>query len=129
MSYRVLFVDDEGSVLRAISRNLSFQLDITTAYSAEEGLALLSGPGRFDAVVTDINMPGVNGLDFVEQAVKIVPGTPFIVLSGCGNSETLTRAAAMPTVSRVLVKPTGLRVVLKAIEAAIEATLTPAGNG
>lgn len=122
MSHRVLFVDDEGSVLNAITRNLNFELDITTAYSAEEALVLLNGPGRFDVVVTDIKMPGIDGMEFARQASVVAPGTPFIVLSGCEDQETLQRAAEIPAVSRVLTKPAGLRQVIRAIENAVKSS-------
>lgn len=120
MCYRVLFVDDEKSVLQSIFRNLSFQLDITTAYSTNEGLALLKGPGDFDVVVTDINMPGLSGLEFVKLAQDVAPHIPFIILSGCGDAETLHEANHNPAIDQVLAKPAGSQTILEAIERAIE---------
>lgn len=118
MTYRVLFVDDEGAVLRALTRQLNFSLDLTTAYSAQEALRLMSGQGRFDALVTDINMPGISGLELAEQAAEINPYLPVIILSGCQDPETLARMEAIPNIVEVLAKPATADVVMKAIETA-----------
>ena len=126
MCHRVLFVDDEKSVLQSIFRNLSFHLDITTAYSAKDGLALLSGPGEFDVVVTDINMPGLSGLEFVKLAQDIDPHIPFIILSGCGDDETLREAKNNPAIDQFLAKPAGSQSIMEAVERAIERAAIPA---
>ena len=119
MSDRVLFVDDDGAILNAIYRNLSVHLDITTAHSAEDGLALLRGPGRFSAVVTDIAMPGMGGLDFIERATEVCPDTKVIVLSGCNDPDLLARAAAKSAVAHVLTKPVDLEALQGTIEDAV----------
>lgn len=126
MCHRVLFVDDEKSVLQSIFRNLSFHLDITTAYSAKDGLALLSGPGEFDVVVTDINMPGLSGLEFVRLAQDIDPHIPFIILSGCGDEATLREAKENPAINQFLAKPSGWQSIMEAVERAIERAPMPA---
>lgn len=116
MAYRVLFVDDDANVLKAISRQLNWELDITTAYSAAEGLALLEGPGHFDVVVTDLSMPGMNGLDFIVRAAGNRKNQRFIVLSGTLDHDRIAEAEAIEGVAAVLAKPTSALDIISAIQ-------------
>lgn len=112
---RILFVDDESLVLRALSRALHFNFDLTTAYSAQEASALLDGPNPFDVVITDFNMPGEDGLAMIERVAEKHPYTRFIVLTGNQEPEVRARAEASPHVYRFLQKPAGVEDVTDAI--------------
>lgn len=112
---RVLFVDDEAPMLRSLQREFSMDYDLTVAYSAAEAKALLGGPGHFDVVVSDVSMPEMNGLDFIEETAPLCPATRFVVLTGNCDSPTLERAEAMPTISHVLRKPSSREAILEAI--------------
>jgi two-component system response regulator YesN len=123
MTRRILFVDDEGAILRALSRQLSIRYDISTAYSADEALNLLDGPGKFDVVVSDVSMPGMNGLDMIENASQKYPDCQFVVLTGNADFDTLTRAKTMPPVCEVLHKPCKTEQIHQAIERAAELSM------
>ncbi len=87
---RVLFVDDDSSVLRQAEIFLEDEddrLDIETAVSVEEGLELLDDD-KFDAIVSDYQMHGVNGLDFLETVREgRNSNIPFIIFTGKGREE------------------------------------------
>ena len=78
---RLLVVDDHELVLDLVCGYLSGQghacTRCTTGEEAMEHLA--SEP--FDAIVTDMNMPGVEGMDVVKRAHEIVPGIPVILIT------------------------------------------------
>lgn len=112
---RILFVDDEAPMLRSLQREFSAEYDLSVAYSAAEARALLSGPGHFDVVVSDVSMPEMNGLDFIEAASPDCPHTRFVVLTGNCDTTTLERAEAMASVSHVLLKPSSREAILEAI--------------
>lgn len=116
---RVLFVDDEGPILRSLQREFSADHDLSVAYSAEEAIRLLEGPGSFDVVISDVSMPEMNGLDFIAEIAPRYPYARFIVLTGNCDTETLERAAAMPEISNVLLKPSSRDAILEAISEAV----------
>ena len=122
MTKTVLFVDDEQPMLRALSREFGVEFDMTVAYSAAEALELMAGPRSFDVVVSDVTMPGMNGLDFIEQAAMRHPYTRYIVLTGDGDPATQQRADTMPEVSQLLTKPCDRETIMQAIENAVAAS-------
>ena len=89
---KVLFVDDEKSILvalRRLCRNTGW--DIYTAESGDEGLAIID-EHMIDLVVSDMRMPKMNGAEFLEQVVERSPSTVRILLTGY-SEVTATLAA------------------------------------
>jgi HD-like signal output (HDOD) protein len=81
---RILFVDDESSMLRLLQmgmRSMSGTWDMEFASSGEAALALI-GQKQFDAVVTDMRMPGINGAQLLNHVLRQHPQTVRIILSG-----------------------------------------------
>ncbi len=90
---KVLFVDDEKSILvalRRLCRNTGW--DIYTAESGDEGLAIID-EHTIDLVVSDMRMPNMNGAQFLEQVVERSPSTVRILLTG--YSEVAATVAAI----------------------------------
>jgi HD-like signal output (HDOD) protein len=81
---RVLFVDDEPSMLRVLRlgmRSMAGTWEMEFAGSGEDGLALIQQKA-FDLVVTDMRMPGMNGAQLLNHVLRLHPETVRIVLSG-----------------------------------------------
>jgi CheY-like chemotaxis protein len=81
---RLLFVDDEADLV-FLSKLLLERMGYTveTAGSSEEALARFGkDPARFDAMITDLSMPGMSGLELARKILEIRPGFPIIVMSG-----------------------------------------------
>jgi len=85
---RVLIVDDTSSVTRLLSIMFKKEFIVETAENGKEGLKKTNGQ-RFDAIISDINMPIMNGLDFFNEAVKKEPdiGKRFLFFSGAVDQE------------------------------------------
>jgi YesN/AraC family two-component response regulator len=84
---RILFVDDEPNVLAGLKRmlySLRNEWDMTFVSSGAEALQCLS-ESPFDVLVTDVRMPGMNGVELLEQVVNLHPGVIRIVLSFRGQ--------------------------------------------
>ena len=65
--FRVLVVDDHASAREAVAEVLrQAQYEVASCASAIEALAKLAAT-KFDIVVTDLQMPGMNGLDFIRE--------------------------------------------------------------
>ena len=92
MSGRILIVDDDQSMCELLEADLSrrgFQISCFT--SADEAFRLLQEK-EFDVVLTDLQMPGMNGLDFCNRIVLNRPDIPVIVITAFGSMETAIKA-------------------------------------
>ena len=105
--YRTLIVDDEQSVHQAIRALVDWNaLGVQppgSAYHGAEALEIME-TGRPQIVFIDMNMPKMNGVDFLEQASSRYPGSRFIVVSGY-DSFDFARAALRHNVVDYLLKP------------------------
>ena len=92
----VLHVDDDSSFAALTAAMLSrqdAQFTVETATSASEGLDKLSA-GAFDCLVSDYDMPGCNGIDFLETVRADAPDMPFILYTGKGSEAVASDAIA-----------------------------------
>jgi len=88
----VLVVDDEELYRRALERILGrVGHDVVTARDASEALRLLSAQ-PVDLVLSDVQMPGINGLELIRQVHDIAPDLPCIVITGYGSAEQSVEA-------------------------------------
>jgi HD-like signal output (HDOD) protein/ActR/RegA family two-component response regulator len=102
---RVLFVDDEPLVLRALGRmahGLRGECDAAFASSGEAALEMM-GTTSYDVLVSDMRMPGMDGAAVLAQAERRFPQTARIILSGYSQYEAALRA--LPVCHRFLAKP------------------------
>ena len=121
---RVLVVDDEPGLADLTAeylRRIREELSVTTATSATEGLELVRDDADFDCVVSDYNMPDMNGLELLEAVRDEHPSLPFILYTGKGSEEIASEAISAG-VTDYLQKETGTdhyEVLAKRIENAI----------
>ena len=91
---RLMFVDDEPFVLDALRRLLSRRRpdwDLAFAESGADALDEIRA-GRFDVVVTDMRMPGMDGAELLDRVRELNPGIVRVVLSGQSDREAALRA-------------------------------------
>lgn len=114
---RILLVDDEPKVLEALGRCLVHHHEIALASSGHEALAVLHDDDRFDVVVCDLVMPGIDGVALIERIRAQYPALAdrIIVLSG-GAATPRTAAFVDRTDLSVLDKPISADTILGAIE-------------
>ncbi|MCD6327427.1 HDOD domain-containing protein [bacterium] len=94
MKKRILFVDDEPNVLLALRRMLHSargEWDMSFAESGQEALDLLD-KDRFDVIVSDMRMPGMDGAQLLAEVRERYPYMVRIVLSGQSDQETILRS-------------------------------------
>lgn len=99
----VLCVDDDATMLRMFSRSLSREYEVVTAAGAREGLAFLEGGRSFGVVVSDVEMPDMGGVEFLQRVSRLSPQTSLILLSGRADSESALATAS--GLCRFLLKP------------------------
>ncbi|MBP9009516.1 MAG: response regulator [Methanospirillum sp.] len=90
---RVLYIDDEKTLLTLTQIYLREEanLDVEIAASAEEGLVLLRNES-FDAIISDYDMPDMDGIELLKCVRKENPTIPFIVFTGKGREEIVIEA-------------------------------------
>jgi HD-like signal output (HDOD) protein len=102
---RILFVDDEQYVLdglRNLLRKQRGQWEMVFAHGSDAAMAELA-KAAFDVVVTDIRMPGLDGVALLEHVRDRYPGTARIVLSGHAEGDKVV--SAIPVAHQFLSKP------------------------
>ncbi|MBT8065897.1 MAG: response regulator [Gammaproteobacteria bacterium] len=105
MSKKVLFVDDEPNVLQSIKRNLRKGFDVDTAGGGEEALQKLASNDEYAVVVSDMRMPGMDGVEFLSKAKQQCPDTVRMMLTGNADQQTAVDAVNKGDVFRFLNKP------------------------
>jgi len=101
---RVLLVDDERSLARALSKLLELAgCIVVTASEGREALALIA-TSAFDVIVSDIRMPGVDGLSLLRAIRATDLDVPVVFLTGSPTLETAAEAVAYGAF-RYLTKP------------------------
>jgi CheY-like chemotaxis protein len=103
---RILYLDDEEAMVVLVQRMLNRLGYRTSGYlSAEEALsAVRTAPDAFDLVVTDLNMPGLSGLDVARELKRIRPDLPVVITSGY-ITEDVREKALQEGVRQVVYKP------------------------
>jgi two-component system response regulator AtoC len=87
---RVLLVDDDPGVLFALSELLEAQGH--TAVTSESGQEALGRLDDVDVVVSDLAMPGMSGLELMDQVLAVDPQLPFLLLTAHGSEKTAVAA-------------------------------------
>lgn len=94
MTTSLLLVDDDPALLRALPEALRLSmpdLAVTTASSAAEAREL-AADNDFDAIVTDIKMPGTDGLELLGELRRLLPTTPTLLITGHGERDLAVQA-------------------------------------
>jgi DNA-binding NtrC family response regulator len=121
MTPRLLLVDDEIEILELLT--MAFHdFDVETAVNAELATDLLRTKG-FDALITDVRMPGGSGLTLIDHAATLHPGMAVIVMTGHHQEP-----AKDPRVARWLFKPFSVTALRAAVLEAL-AVRQPHGRG
>lgn len=105
-SVKILCVDHETGVLRALQRLfLDSDYEIITASSGEEGISVLKTTEDIRVVIADYRMPGMNGIDFLQQVYALRPDTVRIVLSGYADTAAIVEAINEGQIYKFIPKP------------------------
>lgn len=102
---QILFVDDDANILSGFKRALHKRYEVVTCLSGEEGLARLANDGPFAVVVADMQMPGMNGIQFLRKAQEQSPETVRLMLTGNADQKTAAEAVNQGHVFSFLTKP------------------------
>lgn len=120
MLKRILCVDDDARILQAFERQFRKQFDLQTALGPELGLQAIATDGPFAVVVSDLRMPGMNGIEFLARVRQASPDTTRVMLTGDADLNAAVAAVNEGKISQFLSKPCLPHVFARAIESALE---------
>lgn len=114
----VLCVDDEPNVLEGLVRTLRRHFQVTTAVGAEAGLKAFQERTSFPIVVSDLRMPGMDGVAFLSRIRRTSPETVRVLLTGQADLPSAIGAVNEGSIFRFLSKPCPPDTLLRAMLAA-----------
>ena len=114
---KILIVDDEEGPRESFRMILKESHEIFIAKNGQEGLDLLKRE-RPHLVILDIKLPGMDGIDVLQQMKQILPATPVIVVSGLGTHKTVIDALKLGA-SDYIAKPIDVLQVKDAVRKAL----------
>ncbi|OGS27499.1 MAG: hypothetical protein A2297_09855 [Elusimicrobia bacterium RIFOXYB2_FULL_48_7] len=110
---KILVIDDEQGIRDMLSFALQGEgYSVITAADGIEGIMKYTGE-KIDAVISDIKMPGLDGLAVLEEIKKVEPGAKVIIATGYGSIETESRI--LEKGARYINKPFEINVLLETL--------------
>lgn len=124
---RILVADDHASIREVVEPALAaLGAEVTCVEDGGSALAWLH-TGRFDVFLTDLHMPGIDGVGLIESAAGIDPHLPVIVMTGFATGER-AEAAVLAGAVELIEKPFELQALTRAVEEASRAAVADAGT-
>ncbi len=112
----ILYVDDEEHNLFVFKANFRNKYKVITVLSGQEGLEQLEkSDKKIDAVISDMNMPDMNGVEFITKA-KEKHDIPYYILTGFDNNREIQRAIEAKVVAARFNKPINVPEISEALE-------------
>lgn len=115
---KILIADDEPYVLDVCRRILEKDYQVKIVHSGLEAIQVIQHE-RFDLLLTDIKMPGIDGLDTAREVKKIIPDIVCITMTGFSTMETAIKALRLG-IDEFVIKPFAPEELSLAIERALE---------
>ena len=120
MNRRVLFIDDDERILAGFRRNLHGAFEVETAAGPEVGLAMAKDNPDYAVVVSDLRMPGMDGIMVLAKVRELKPDTVRVMLTGFAELTAAIAAVNEGNIFRFLTKPCETDALKSALEAAVE---------
>ncbi|WP_300163367.1 HD domain-containing phosphohydrolase [Solidesulfovibrio sp.] len=119
VKHKILFVDDDAELVAAFRRKLRRKYAVDTAVGPLRALEAVTEGGPYAVVVSDLRMPGLDGLEFFGRLRQVCPDTARVMLTGYADLATATEAVNVGQVFRFLSKPCPEEVLDEALAAGV----------
>ncbi|WP_167608367.1 response regulator [Maribellus sediminis] len=113
---KILYVDDEPLNLMLFRANLSKKYEILTAESGITGLEIIRNTCDICAVISDMRMPYMDGIEFIKASARIKPNISYYILSGFDISDEIQEALDSMLIRKYFRKPFNLKEIDKEID-------------
>ncbi len=119
MAEKILLVDDDFNILDGYRRSLSREFLLETALGGQPALKLAAENGPYAVVVSDMRMPGMDGIQLLSRIKAQSPDTVRIMLTGNADMDTAINAINEGSIFRFLNKPCSKEMMAKTLTAAL----------
>jgi len=119
MAEKILLVNDDNNILDGYRRSLSREFVMETAMGGEQALKLDADNGPYAVVVSDMRMPGMDGIQLLSKIKAQSPDTIRVMLTGNADMETAINAINEGSIFRFLNKPCSKEMMAKTLTAAL----------
>jgi response regulator RpfG family c-di-GMP phosphodiesterase len=119
MNEKILLVDDDPNILKGYERSLRREFQLETAPGANQALQMVTHNGPYAVVVSDMRMPGMDGIQLLARVKSQSPDTVRIMLTGNAETETAIQAVNEGSIFRFLTKPCDRELMAKTLTAAL----------
>lgn len=119
-SSKILFVDDDELVLSGITLTVGREFDVSTAISGMEGLELFEKEGPFAVIVSDFNMPQMDGSEFLREIRRKDKEVVTMLLSGGANYNEVSDAVRRGGIFRLIGKPCPTDIMVENLKQALK---------
>lgn len=113
---KLLYVDDEPINIYLFSRMFGKKYEVKEADSGFKGLEILKENSDIRVVISDMQMPVMNGLEFIAQAKSLYPKIHFCILTGYEITDQIKESIATGLILKYFQKPFKMSEIDKAIE-------------
>lgn len=120
MNKKVLFVDDDTKILSSFRRTLSDLYEVHVAEGGQNGLDILKKDGPFAVVISDLKMPGMDGIEFLRLASEKYSDTVRVMLTGYADLDSAVSAVNDGKIFRFLTKPCDTEVITQVLNSCIK---------
>jgi signal transduction histidine kinase len=117
----ILIVDDDAALLQALPQVVDLRMkdvQVETADSAQQALSLIKA-NDYDAIVSDVKMPGMDGIELLAQIREVRPDTPVVLITGHGDHGLAIQAIRGGAYDYIL-KPIDRDAFISALKRAIQ---------
>ena len=113
---KVLCVDDEPINLLILKKIIGRKYETITAKHGEAALLELEKDSEINLVITDMNMPGMTGLEFIQEADSRFDNKKYFMLSGYAITDEIQRALDTGLICEYFQKPANFKQIDRALE-------------
>ena len=118
---KILYVDDEPINLTFFEINFSAKYKVYTALDGFKGLDLLDKELDIFLIISDMKMPGMNGIEFIKKAKEKYPSKKYYILTGFEITKEIQEALDTKLILKYFRKPFNIKEIGSVIEDALNA--------
>jgi len=116
----ILNVDDEPINRMLFQSVFKSKYKVLTAESGSSGLEVLQENGNIDVVISDMKMPGMNGIEFINKARKLFPDIYYFILTGFDITPEIQKSLDTGLVCKCFRKPLNTKEIEESIKEKID---------